>query len=142
MVDLKSKGSNRHWPLIGHCSSNSRGSSQRWCQVFGCDISPSPSTLSSCSDFKFQQCNLINSDSPASIVKACHHAFGDTIHVLLKVAGIGDTYGSVDTLTEEKWDRIIITNLTAPVRLMREEVLNMKKNGGGSIVNVASKGGT
>jgi NAD(P)-dependent dehydrogenase (short-subunit alcohol dehydrogenase family) len=55
---------------------------------------------------------------------------------LLHVAGIGDTFGSVDTLTDETWDRIIATNL------MREVVPAMRKSGGGSIVNVARKGGT
>ena len=41
-----------------------------------------------------------------------------------------------------EWDRIIATNLTAPVKMMRAVVPEMKNNGGGSIVNVANKGGT
>jgi len=52
-----------------------------------------------------------------------------------------DTNNSVDTLEDQAWDRTIAVNLTAPVRLMREVVPVMIKNGGGSIVNVASKAG-
>ena len=48
----------------------------------------------------------------------------------------------MDTLTDTEWDRIIAVNLTAPVMLMRAVVPEFKKNGGGCIVNVASKGGT
>jgi NAD(P)-dependent dehydrogenase (short-subunit alcohol dehydrogenase family) len=47
-------------------------------------------------------------------VTVCLERFGSRVDVLLNVAGIGDTYGSVDTLTDEKWDRIIATNLMAP----------------------------
>jgi NAD(P)-dependent dehydrogenase (short-subunit alcohol dehydrogenase family) len=112
--------------------------------VLGVDISPGPPALSSLpkSHFAFHQCNLTHPESPALVVKAALGAFNGRIDVLLNVAGIGDTFGSVDTLTDETWDRIIATNLTAPVKLMREVGPEMRKSGGGSIVNVARKGGT
>jgi NAD(P)-dependent dehydrogenase (short-subunit alcohol dehydrogenase family) len=112
--------------------------------VLRVDISPGPPTLSSLSKshFALHQCNPTHPESPALVVKAALDAFNGRIDVLLNVAGIGDTFGSVDTLTDETWDRIIATNLTAPVKLMREVVPEMRKSGGGSIVNGASKGGT
>jgi NAD(P)-dependent dehydrogenase (short-subunit alcohol dehydrogenase family) len=110
--------------------------------VFGIDLSPAPTALSSHANFAFQQRNLTDASTPASAVQACLERFGPRIDGLLNVAGMGDTYGSVDTLTDEKWDRIIATNLTAPVKMMCAVVPVMKEQGGGSIVNVASKGGT
>lgn len=53
-----------------------------------------------------------------------------------------DGFQSVDTLTDEAWDRLIAVNLTAPVKLMREVLPVMKKVGSGSIVNVCSVAGT
>jgi len=112
-------------------------------KVFGVDISPQPEVLKTeNSSFKFHQCNLATPSSPAEVVKACHAAFGPRIDILQNVAGIMDLYGSVDTLSDETWDRILAVNLTAPVKLMREVVHVMKAQGGGTIVNVASASGT
>ncbi|KAE8442200.1 hypothetical protein EG329_003729 [Mollisiaceae sp. DMI_Dod_QoI] len=106
-------------------------------KVFGCDISPKPSLSST--DFHFVQANLVEAEAPTRIVEACVAAFGEKIDVLLNIAGIADQNGSVDTLIDEDWDRIIAINLTSPVKLMRAVVPIMLKSGGGSIVNVASK---
>jgi NAD(P)-dependent dehydrogenase (short-subunit alcohol dehydrogenase family) len=54
------------------------------------------------------------------------------------VAGVSDGFGSVDTLRDEDWDRIMAINATAPTLLMREVVPIMRQHGGGSIVNVGS----
>lgn len=115
-------------------------------KVFGCDINsyPASSPLSSASshDFVFLQCNLTQPNVPAQVVQDCTKAFGDKIYGLLNIAGVMDTNNSVDTLTDELWDRVIAINLTAPVKLMREVIPFMIKGGGGSIVNVSSKAGT
>ncbi|KUJ17241.1 NAD(P)-binding protein [Mollisia scopiformis] len=105
--------------------------------VFGVDLS-APPTISSRS-FHFLQANLTQVDAPDKIVEACLATFGDRIDALLNIAGVADQNNSVDTLTDGDWDRIIAVNLTAPVKLMRAVVPIMLKNGGGSIVNVASK---
>ena len=105
------------------------------------DISPKPKSLQSEKNFAFLQCNLLESDSPAKVIKDCLETYGERIDALLNVAGMMDTNNSVDTLEDAAWDRIIALNLTAPVKLMREVVPVMLKQGGGSIVNVSSKAG-
>ena len=121
--------------------------------VFGVDLSPAPSTLSTNSHFKNYQCNLVSKTAPEDVVQACLSAFpAGRIDVLLNVAGVMDLYNSVDSLIDEDWDRVVAVNLTAPVRLMREVVKvwleegdAMKKEGrngrGKAIVNVSSKAG-
>src|SRR5262249_23051571 len=61
--------------------------------------------------------------------------------ILLNVAGISDTMGSVDTLEESAWNKIIAVDLTAPAMLSKHVVNVFRKQGGGNIVNVSSKGG-
>jgi NAD(P)-dependent dehydrogenase (short-subunit alcohol dehydrogenase family) len=75
-------------------------------------------------------------------VKACAEAFGPRIDILHNVAGIMDTYNSADTVTTESLNRIISVSLIAPICLMREVLPTMKRQGSGSIVNVASAAGT
>lgn len=53
-----------------------------------------------------------------------------------------DRNGSVDSLSDEMWDRCISINLTAPVKLMREVIPVMREQKSGSIVNVGSKAAT
>lgn len=112
------------------------------CSVLGIDISPRPAALSADNPhFRFHQCNLADAVAPAEVVKTCHAAFGDRIDILHNVAGIMDGCQSVDTVTDEVWDRLMAVNLTAPVKLMREVVPVMKRQGGGSIVNISSLAG-
>jgi len=110
-------------------------------RIFGVDIAPKPMSLESEKNFVFYQCNLTAPDAPGNVIKACLQAHGQRIDALLNVAGMMDTNNSVDTLEDEAWDKIIALNLTAPVKLMREVIPVMLKQGGGSIVNVSSKAG-
>ncbi|EXJ72570.1 uncharacterized protein A1O5_03716 [Cladophialophora psammophila CBS 110553] len=110
-------------------------------KVFGCDIAPEPEALSSLENFSFLQCDLTEPNIPAKVAEKCVQAFGKRIDGLLNIAGIMDSYNSVDTLEDAAWDRNIAINLTAPVKLMRSIVPIMKESGGGSIVNVSSKAG-
>lgn len=109
-------------------------------KVFGVDITPPPPGLSSNPSYHHHTANLLDRTSASSAVKACLATYGDRIDALLNVAGISDHMSSVDTLTDEDWDRVIAINLTAPVLLMRETVQQMLRQSppGGAIVNVAS----
>jgi len=109
-------------------------------KVLGCDISEAPESLLGLQDFKFVRANLVDAGAPAKVVQEAIAAFGK-IDGLLNIAGVMDTNNSVDTLSDELWERCIAVNLTAPVKLMRAVVPHMIKSGGGSIVNVASKAG-
>jgi NAD(P)-dependent dehydrogenase (short-subunit alcohol dehydrogenase family) len=83
-------------------------------------------TLSSYSHFAFQQRNPTAGSTSSAVVSACLERFGAKIEVLVDVAGVLNTYGN-DALMYEKWDRIIATNLTAPVKMMRAVLPEMKK---------------
>ena len=116
----------------------------RGASVYGVDVSNTPSGISESENtFKFQQCDLAGQGVPGSVVEGCHSHFGQ-IDALLNVAGVMDLMGSVDTLTDEEWDRVISINLTAPVKLMRATVNYWRKGGpvtGKAIANVSSKAG-
>jgi NAD(P)-dependent dehydrogenase (short-subunit alcohol dehydrogenase family) len=114
-------------------------------KVFGVDLSSPPESniLKLARDnYHFLQIDLTTDDAPRRVVQTCVEKFGERIDALLNIAGIMDNVSSVDTLTNHSWDRVIAVNLTAPVYLMREVIPYMRKQGSGSIVNVASKSGT
>ena len=66
--------------------------------------------------------------------------FGGKLDILVNNAAI-DAVGSVTDLDPADWDRALDTNLTAPFLLMKEAIPHMIRNGGGSIVNIASLAG-
>lgn len=59
------------------------------------------------------------------------------LDVLVNSAGIG-LPGTIETQTDEEWDRTIAINLTAVMKGTRKGIAAMKASGGGSIINVAS----
>jgi len=67
-------------------------------------------------------------------------SFGGKIDVLVNNAGI-DPGGSVVDLDPALWRQVLETNLTGPFLLMKAAIPSMIKQGGGSIINIASLGG-
>ncbi len=63
--------------------------------------------------------------------------FGGRIDILVNNAGI-DPPGSIVDIPVEQWQNIIDINLTGPFLLMKSAIPYMIKNGGGSIINIAS----
>jgi len=59
------------------------------------------------------------------------------VDVLFNAAGI-NLYGTVDTFTEEDWDRQIDINLKGTFLTCKYAIPEMRKRGGGAIVNTAS----
>jgi meso-butanediol dehydrogenase/(S,S)-butanediol dehydrogenase/diacetyl reductase len=76
----------------------------------------------------------------AEMVKAALDIAGK-IDVLVNNAAT-DNKGKVTDLAPEAWKRVIDVDLTGPYLVMREVIPHMQKAGGGSIINIASLGGT
>ena len=112
----------------------------RKARVFGVDISPFTHELDAAqsASFAFHQVDLCTSNAPETVVSLCQAKFGSRIDVLANVAGILDKWASVDTVTDSDWDRVIMINLTVPVRMMRAVLGQMKEQKSGAIINVGS----
>jgi len=94
--------------------------------------------------FHFHQRDLLESGACEEGVRICVATFGGRIDVVVNVAGVMDGFVTVEGVTDSVWERVVGTNLTVPVRMMRESVQFMRDGRGereGVIVNVASTAG-
>ncbi|KAK3357208.1 hypothetical protein B0T25DRAFT_566515 [Lasiosphaeria hispida] len=92
--------------------------------------------------FHFHKGDLAAAGGCEEGVRICVATFGTRIDVLVNVAGLMDNFSSADGVSDEVWDRVIATNLTAPVMMMRAVLPFMKAKRDGAIVNVASTAAT
>lgn len=73
------------------------------------------------------------------LVDACYQEFG-AIDVLVNNAGMSPVYDSLESITEELFDKVIDVNLKGPFRLSALVGSRMAAHRGGSIVNISSAG--
>jgi NAD(P)-dependent dehydrogenase (short-subunit alcohol dehydrogenase family) len=66
--------------------------------------------------------------------------FGGKLDILVNNAGI-DPRGTVADVDVSLWREVIETNLTGPFLMMKAAIPQLIKNGGGSIINIASLAG-
>jgi NAD(P)-dependent dehydrogenase (short-subunit alcohol dehydrogenase family) len=74
-----------------------------------------------------------------ALVDAAYDQFG-RVDVLVNNAGMSPLYESVDTVSEELFDKVIAVNLKGPFRLAALVGTRMAAGDGGSIINISSAG--
>ena len=84
----------------------------------------------------FVQTDLSNVSQVEMLMKTVEREFG-RIEVLVNNAGLSEFCDPME-LSEDVWDKVLNTNLKGMFFASREAVKVMMKNGGGSIVNIAS----
>jgi 3-oxoacyl-[acyl-carrier protein] reductase len=84
-------------------------------------------------------CDISKSSSVEEMVNRVLGTFG-RMDILVNNAGI-IRRGTIETMTEEDWDRVIAINLKGTFNCCRAVVAPMKRLGGGNIVNVSSIAG-
>lgn len=89
----------------------------------------------------FQKTNVTDRAELDALVQATLDNYGK-IDILVNNAGVGGTLANMDQVTDEEWEKVLATNLTAPFEIMKRIIPVMEKAGGGKIVNVASMAST
>ncbi len=89
---------------------------------------------------KFVRCDVSHEDEVEAMVERCIESFG-RLDFACNNAGIEGASSAVTDLSGEEWNRILAVNLTGTWYCMRHELPVMLRQGGGSVVNVASIAG-
>jgi NAD(P)-dependent dehydrogenase (short-subunit alcohol dehydrogenase family) len=85
----------------------------------------------------FVKVDIRSSKSVESCVKSALESF-NMIHILVNNAGIGGLSTTLDTTSEEDWDKYLEVNLKGLFLCSKYILPVMMKNKGGSIINTAS----
>ena len=93
----------------------------------------------------FVQCDVSNEESVQAAVAFVVSTYG-RLDCAFNNAGVGADgvripFSSLTETTEEMWDKVVDTNMKGVFFCLKHEILQMKKQGGGAIVNTASIGG-
>ena len=82
-------------------------------------------------------CHVGRWEDLQSLADAAYEHFG-RVDVLVNNAGMSPVYPDVGSITEALWDKVLDVNLKGPFRLTALVGERMRRDGGGSIVNVSS----
>lgn len=84
--------------------------------------------------------DITKPEDAEGMIAAATERFG-RLDVLVNNAGIMDDISPLADMTDELYERLILVNLTAPVKLMRKALrVFLKQGDGGNIINVTSVG--
>ncbi len=81
-------------------------------------------------------CDVTQSEDARSAVREVEREFG-SVNVLVNNAGILSV-STVESISEDDWDRLIDTNLKGPFLMSRAVLPALRRAGGGAIVNIGS----
>lgn len=84
--------------------------------------------------------DVTSADDVAAMVNSTTQSLGG-IDILVNNAGVGHQPTSMESLSEEVFDRIFEVNIKSIYRTAQQVVPIMKKNGSGAILNIGSTGG-
>lgn len=82
-------------------------------------------------------CHVGRWDDIGALAETVYAELGK-VDVLVNNAGMSPVYPSVEAVSEELWDKVLDVNLKGPFRLTAIVGERMRRDGGGSIVNVSS----
>jgi NAD(P)-dependent dehydrogenase (short-subunit alcohol dehydrogenase family) len=88
-------------------------------------------------DLLFQEADVTRETDVRAAVAATLAAFG-RIDGVVNCAGINQTDTRLEDMSDEVWDLTIAVNLTAIFRVCRATLPELRRAGGGSVVNIAS----
>jgi meso-butanediol dehydrogenase / (S,S)-butanediol dehydrogenase / diacetyl reductase len=82
------------------------------------------------------ECDVTRAKDAESAVRKTAERFGK-LNVLVNNAGMLSV-ATVDSVSEEEWDRVMTVNLKGPFLMSRAALKEFRKAGGGAIVNIGS----
>jgi NAD(P)-dependent dehydrogenase (short-subunit alcohol dehydrogenase family) len=82
------------------------------------------------------ECDVTKAADTIRAIKSAEDAFGK-LNVLVNNAG-ALSVSTVETITEDDWDRVMATNIKGPFLMSRAALPALRRAGGGSIINVGS----
>ncbi|MET0984753.1 MAG: glucose 1-dehydrogenase [Steroidobacteraceae bacterium] len=85
----------------------------------------------------FRRTDVTVEDDVRALVATSVSEFGG-LDVAFNNAGVNHPVGSVENISEVEWDRAVAINQTSIYLCMKHEVPEMRKRGGGAIVNTSS----
>jgi len=89
-----------------------------------------------CKDAAFHAADIVQKGVAETLVDLAVKQFG-RLDILVNNAGIVHRH-TAESATDQEWDDVIATNVTSVFRMSRAALRQMKRQGGGTIINIGS----